>query len=190
MEFGVTAGSVWNSIAINNVVVPTDGQVEIRLYQLICKSGTANRYALRYDDLSLKIEKTDGLSLSKLGVKAITNTAYSNVHPDYNTYIGDAITSNSASAIQLLITGNPVSEEWSRDGVESLPLLDVIVQELANLKGRTNYRIIGTLERQQIEPWKSFLFNGRYWSLVSYQLNCRTGTAQIELYDLGIEPTT
>jgi hypothetical protein len=190
MEFAVTAGSVWNSIAINNVVVPTDGQVEIRLYQLICKSGTANRYALRYDDLSLKIEKTDGLSLSKLGVKAITNTAYSNVHPDYNTFIGDAITSNSASAIQLLITGNPVSEEWSRDGVESLPLLDVIVQELANLKGRTNYRIIGTLERQQIEPWKSFLFNGRYWSLVSYQLNCRTGTAQIELYDLGIEPTT
>jgi hypothetical protein len=56
MEFAVTAGSVWNSIAINNVLVPTDGQVEIRLYQLICKSGTANRYALRYDDLSLKIE--------------------------------------------------------------------------------------------------------------------------------------
>jgi hypothetical protein len=190
MEFAVTAGSVWNSIAINNVLVPTDGEVEIRLYQLICKSGTANRYALRYDDLSLKIEKTDGLSLSQLGVKAITNTAYSNVHPDYDTYIGDAITSNSASAIQLLIAGNPVSEEWSRDGVESLPLLDVIVQELANLKGRTNYRIIGTLERQQIEPWKSFLFNGRYWALVSYQLNCRTGTAQIELYDLGIEPTT
>jgi hypothetical protein len=43
MEFAVTAGSVWNSIAINNVVVPTDGQVEIRLYQLMCKSGTANR---------------------------------------------------------------------------------------------------------------------------------------------------
>jgi hypothetical protein len=190
MEFAVTKGSVWNSIAINNVLVPTDGDVEIRLYQLICKSGTVDQYVIRYDTLSLKIEKTDGLSLSKLGVKAITNVTYSNVHPDYNTYIGDAITSNSASAIQLLSAGNPVSEEWSRDGIESLPLLDIIVQELANLKGRTNYRIIGTLERQEIEPWKSFLFNGRYWALVSYQLNCRTGTAQIELYDLGIEPTT
>lgn len=190
MEFAVTKGSVWNSIAINNVLVATDGDVEIRLYQLICKSGTINQYVIRYDTLSLKIEKTDGLSLSKLGVKAITNVSYSNVHPDYNTYIGDAITSNSASAIQLLSAGNPVSEEWSRDGIESLPLLDIIVQELANLKGRTNYRIIGTLERQEIEPWKSFLFNGRYWALVSYQLNCRTGTAQIELYDLGIEPTT
>lgn len=190
MEFAVTKGSVWNSIAINNVVVPTDGDVEIRLYQLICKSGTVDQYVIRYDTLSLKIEKTDGLSLSKLGVKAITNISYSNVHPDYNTYIGDAITSNSASAIQLLTAGNPVSEEWSRDGIESLPLLDIIVQELANLKGRTNYRIIGTLERQVVEPWKAFLFNGRYWALVSYQLNCRTGTAQIELYDLGIEPTT
>lgn len=191
MEFAVTTGSVWNPIAINNVLVPTDGEVEIRLYQLICKTGgLENRYTIRYDDLSLKIEKTDGLSLSKIGVKAITNVSYSNVHPDYDTYIGDAITSNSASAIQLLTAGNPVSEKWSRDGVESLPLLDIIVQQLANLKGRTNYRIIGTLERQQIEPWKAFLFNGRYWALISYQLNCRTGTAQIELYDLGIEPTT
>jgi len=190
MQFAVTAGSVWNSIAINNVLVPVDGEVEIRLYQLICNGGTANRYVIRYDNLSLKIEKTDGLSLSKLGVKAITGSPYANVHPDYNTYIGDAITSNSASAIQLLTAGNPVSELWSRDGVETLPLLDIIVQELANLKGRTNYRIMATLERRPIEPWRSFLFNGRYWALVSYQLNCRTGTAQIELYDLGIEPTT
>jgi len=190
MQFAVTTGSVWNSIAINNVLVPVDGDVEIRLYQLICNGGTANRYVIRYDNLSLKIEKTAGLSLAKLGVKAVTGSPYANVHPDYNTYIGDAITSNSASAMQLLTAGNPVTEEWSRDGVEALPLLDIIVQELANLKGRTNYRVLATLERREIEPWRSFLFNGRYWALVSYQLNCRTGTAQIELYDLGIEPTT
>jgi hypothetical protein len=190
MQFAVTAGSVFNSIAINNVPVPTDGEVEIRLYQLICNGGTANRYVIRYKNLSLKIEKTEGLSLSKLGVKAVTGSPYSNVHPDYNTYIGDAITNNSASAIKLLLAGDPVSEEWSRDGVESLPLLDIIVQELANLKGRTNYRILATLERREIVPYRSFLFNGRYWALISYQLNCRTGTAQIELYDLGIEPTS
>jgi hypothetical protein len=190
MEFAVTTGSVWNSIAINNVLVPVDGEVEIRLHQLICNSGTANRYVIRYDNLSLKIEKTAGLSLSKLGVKAVTGSPYANVHPDYNTHIGDAITSNSASAIRLINFDNAVSEGWSRDGVEDLPLLDIIVQELANLKGRTNYRVLATLERRAIDPFRSFLFNGRYWALVSYQLNCRTGTAQIELYDLGIEPTT
>ena len=190
MQFAVTTGSVWNSIAINNVVVPTDGEVEIRLHQLICNGGTANRYTIRYDDFSLKIEKTNGLSLAKIGVKAVTGSPYANVHPDYNTHIGDAITSNSASAIKLLTAGEPVSEEWSRDGVEDLPLLDIIVQELANLKGRTNYRVLATLERRPIDPFRAFLFNGRYWALVSYQLNCRTGTAQIELYDLGIEPTT
>ena len=190
MEFAVTAGSVWNSIAINNVLVPVDGEVEIRLHQLICNGGTANRYVIRYDNLSLKIEKTDGLSLSKLGVKAVTGSPYANVHPDYNTHIGDAITSNSASAIQLINVNNEVSEGWSRDGIEDMPLLDIIVQELANLKGRTNYRVLATLERRPIDPFRAFLFNDRYWALVSYQLNCRTGTANIELYDLGIEPTT
>jgi hypothetical protein len=190
MEFAVTAGSVWNSIAINNVLVPVDGEVEIRLHQLICNGGTANRYVIRYDNLSLKIEKTDGLSLSKLGVKAVTGSPYANVHPDYNTHIGDAITSNSASAIQLINVNNEVSEGWSRDGIEDMPLLDIIVQELANLKGRTNYRVLATLERRPVDPFRAFLFNDRYWALVSYQLNCRTGTANIELYDLGIEPTT
>ena len=190
MEFAVTAGSVWNSIAINNVLVPVDGEVEIRLHQLICNSGTANRYVIRYDDFSLKIEKTNGLSLAKLGVKAVTGSPYANVHPDYNTHIGDAITSNSASAIQLINLNNEVSEGWSRDGIEDMPLLDIIVQELANLKGRTNYRVLATLERRPIDPFRAFLFNDRYWALVSYQLNCRTGTANIELYDLGIEPTT
>ena len=190
MEFSVTAGSVWNSIAISNVLVPVDGEVEIRLYQLICNGGTPNRYVVRYENLSLKIEKTSGLSLAKLGVKGVTGSPYANVHPDYNTYIGDAITSNSASAIQLLDFSNAVSEGWSRDGVEDLPLLDIIVQELANLKGRTNYRVLATLERRDLDPFRSFLFNGRYWALISYELNCRTGTARIELYDLGIEPTT
>ena len=190
MQFAVTAGSVFNSIAINNVVVPTDGDVEIRLYQLICNGGTANRYVIRYKNLTLKIEATDGLSLSKLGVKAVTGSPYSNVHPDYNTFIGDAITNNSASATTLLTSGLPVTELWSRDGSESVPLLDIIVQELANLKGRTNYRILATLERRPIEPHRAFLYNGRYWALISYQLDCRKGTAQIELYDLGIEPTT
>jgi hypothetical protein len=189
MEFAVTTGSVWNSIAINNVLVPVDGDVEIRLYQLICNGGTPNRYVIRYDDLSLKIEKTSGLSLAKLGVKGVTGSPYANVHPDYNTFIGDAITSNSASAIRLINVNNEVSEGWSRDGLEDMPLLDIIVQELANLKGRTNYRVLATLERRPIDPFRAFLFNERYWALVSYQLNCRTGTAQIELYDLGIEPT-
>jgi hypothetical protein len=190
MEFAVTAGSVWNSIAINNVLVPVDGEVEIRLHQLICNGATPNRYVVRYENLSLKIEKTDGLSLSKLGVKAVTGSPYANVHPDYNTYIGDAITSNSVSAIRLLDFGNAVSTDWTRDGVEELPLLDIIVQELANLKGRTNYRVLATIERRPIDPFRSFLFNGRYWALMSYELDCRKGTARIELYDLGIEPTT
>lgn len=190
MEFAVTVGSVWNSIAINNVLVPVDGNVEVRLYQLICNGGTANRYVVRYKNFSLKVEQTAGLSLAKIGTKGITDNPYSNVHADYNTYIGDALTNNSSSAIKLLTTGDPVSEGWSRDGIEDLPLLDMIVQELANLKGRSNLRILGTLERKDINPYQALLYDGRYWALINYQLDCRRGTARIELYDLGLEPTT
>jgi hypothetical protein len=190
MEFAVSVGSAWNSIAINNVPVPTDGNVEVRLYQLVCVSGTANRYAVRYKNFSLKIEQTEGLSLDKIAVKGVTNSPYSNVHPDYNTYIGDAITNNSASAIKLLTAGDPVSEGWSRDGVEDLPLLDVIVQDLANLKGRSNLRILATLERKEVTPYEAILYKGRFWALINYQLDCRRGTARIELFDLGLEPTT
>ena len=190
MEFAVTTGSVWNTIAINNVLVPEDGQVEIRLYQLICKSGTANRYVIRYENLSLKIEKTDGLALSKIGVKAVTDLPYSNVHPDYNTFIGDAITSNSVSAIQLIDSNNEVSELWSRDGVEQLPLLELISQELANLKGRPNLRLMTKFRRDySFVPWVGFGFFNRNWIPISYELDLRSGNATIEFYDLG-ETTT
>jgi hypothetical protein len=190
MQFAVTSGSVWNSIAINNVPVPVDGTVEVRLYQLICNSGTTNRYVLRYRNFSLKVEQTEGLALEKLGVKGVTSNPYSNVHPDYETYIGDAVTNNSASAITLLTTGDPVSEGWTRDGIEDLPLLDLIVQDLANLKGRTNLRILAKLERKDIEPYRAVLYKDRYWAILSYQLDCRRGTARIELFDLGINPVT
>jgi hypothetical protein len=190
MEFPVTAGSTWNIIAINNVLVPEDGQVEIRLYQLICKSGTANRYVIRYENLSLKIEKTDGLALSKIGVKAVTDLAYSNVHPDYNTYIGDAITSNSVSAIQLIDSNNEVSELWSRDGIEELPLLELLSQDLANLKGRPNLRILTKFRRDyEFKPTAGLGFLSRNWLPISYELDCRSGNASIEFYDLG-ETTT
>lgn len=190
MTFAVTSGSVWNKIAINNVPVPVDGNVEVRLYQLICNSGTTNLYTVRYRNFSLKVEETEGLSLDKIGVKGVTDNPYSNVHPDYETYIGDAITNNSASAIKLLSAGNPVSEGWTRDGVEDVPLLDLIVQELANLKGRSNLRILATLERKAITPYQALLYKGRYWALIAYELDCRRGTARVELYDLGQEPTT
>jgi hypothetical protein len=190
MQFAVSSGSVWNSIAINNVPVPVDGTVEVRLYQLICNGGTPHRYVVRYRNFSIKVEETEGLSLEKIGVKGITSNPYSNVHPDYETYIGDSVTNNSASAITLLTAGDPVSEGWTRDGIEDLPLLDLIVQDLANLKGRTNLRILAKLERKDIEPYRSVLYNGRYWAILSYQLDCRRGTARIELFDLGIEPTT
>ena len=191
MEFEVPNSGVFNKIQIQNVLVPEDGTVEIRLYQLILTTGTRHQYTVRYKDLKLSIEENEALTLSEIAVKGITDNPYSNVHPDYETVIGDAETAISSSAIRLIGTaGFPVSELWSRDGVEELPLQDIIVQDLANLKGRTNQRLRGRMIRTELKPYKSYLYGGRYWVVMAFELDTYNNIATVDLFDLGEEPTT
>lgn len=178
----------FNKFAIANLVVPTDGAVEFTFYQLICTAGTANLFTVEYRNLKLSIEQNDALVLSEISTKAITNKPFSNVHPDYETYMGDAETNNSSSALKLNLTGFPVSENWSRDGVESLPLMDLLVQDLANLKGRSNLRILGTVERQEIRPYQSLEYNGKLYMVISIKLDTYRNRWQCELFELGNAP--
>lgn len=190
MEFDVPNSNNYNTIQINDVIVPEDGEVEIRLYQLILNSGTRHQYTVRYKDLKLSIEENESLSLNEIAVKGITDNPYSLVHPDYETNIGDAETNASTSAIKLNITDSPVSELWSRDGVEELPLLDIIVQDLANLKGRTNQRLRGRMIRTELKPYKSYLYAGRYWMVLAFELDTYNNLATVDLFDLGEAPST
>jgi hypothetical protein len=143
MTFDVTVGNVWNAIQIQDIIVPEDGEVFVRLYELICNAGPTNRYSLRLRNFRLNIEQNEALVTSEISSKGITVQDYNRVYPNYITHIGDARTNNSTSAINLY-PGNEVSELWSRDGIEQFELLDILVQELANFKGRKNLRIIGT----------------------------------------------
>ena len=189
-SFAISAERVWDKVDITNIPVPEDGSVEVRLCQLILNSGTRHQYTVIYRNFSIKIEENEALTLNEILTKAVTNNPYVNVHPDYVTHIGDAETNNSTSAIKLNITDFPVSETWSRDGVESLPLMSIICQDLANLKGRTNFRIIGTVHRVDLKPYQSVVFQGRLWMINALDLDIVSNSAQVELFDLGIIPTS
>jgi hypothetical protein len=181
MTFDVTAGNVWNSIQIKDIIVPEDGEVIVRLYELVCNSGTVNRYSLRLRNFRLNIEQNEALVTSEISSKAITVQDYNRVYPDYITNIGDARTNNSTSAINLY-PGNEVSELWSRDGVEEFELLDILVQELANFKGRKNLRIIGTTFGGYPDFRMGIGYDADRWVCTYINYNDYKDQAQIELF--------
>lgn len=190
VQFAGENSYVFNTVNITNLTVPVTGEVELRLYQLILNAGTRHQYTIRYDDVKLTIEQNEALQLSEIAVKGVTDNPYSNIHPEYITYIGDAETNLSTSAIRLDITDTPVSELWSRDGIESEPLLDIICQDLANLKGRTNRRIIGTLERVKPYPYQSVQYRDSLWMIIAIEWDSYRDSWRVELFELGPIPVS
>jgi len=190
MTFDAPNSRVFNSISISNVVVPETGTVKIFLSKLILKSGARHQYAIIYRNLKLSIEENESLTLATISTKAVTDNTYSNVHPDYDTVIGDAESNVSSSAIKLTIADNPVSESWTRDGVESFPLMSIIAQDLANLKGRTNERLIGEVIHTELKPYQSYAYAGNLWAIVAMEWDVYRDTNRVELFNLGQIPTT
>lgn len=179
---------VVNTIAINNLVVPETGTVEARLYQLITASGPRHLYAINYDSFELKIEQNETFQLSEISRRAVTDAKHTYIHPEYETFIGDARTNMSTSAIRLDITDNPVSELWTRDGIEEIELLDMVCIDLANLKGLRNRRIIGTLERVKPYPYQPVIYSGSYWMVLAIEWDCFRDKWKVELFELGVVP--
>jgi hypothetical protein len=180
----IPGATVFHKYSISNMVVPEDGDVEVRFYQILCIGWQAHLFSIDWKNLNINVEGNTSLSLAEIAVKAQTNDKYNNEHPDYVTYIGDAETNNSTSAIQL--TGiNEFSVSWGRGGSESLPLLDLIVQDLANLKGRRNLRIRGTVERQEIKPYQLIEYNGEKFIVISIKLDTYRNRWECELFQLS-----
>jgi hypothetical protein len=190
VQFTCLNVNAFNTIDIPNLNVPETGEVEFRFYQLLLNANvTRHRYAVVFDDLKINIEQNSALQLNEISTKAVTESPYSYVFPEYETFIGDTITNLSASAIRLISDGS-VSETWTRDGVEELPLLDVITIELANLFGFRNRRIIGTLERVKPYPYQSVQYDGSLWMVVAIEWDTFRDKWKVELFELGLIQTT
>jgi hypothetical protein len=180
----IPGATVFHKYSISGMVVPEDGDVEVRFYQIVCVGGQAHLFSIDWKDLNINIEGNTSLSLAEKAVSAQTIDSFNNEHPEYVTHIGDAETSNSTSAI--ILTGlNEFSENWGRGGSESLPLLDLIVQDLANLKGRRNQRIRGTVERQEIKPYQLIEHNGEKFMVISIKLDTYRNRWECELFQLS-----
>ena len=180
----IPGATVFHKYSISGMVVPEDGDVEVRFYQIVCVGGQAHLFSIDWKNLNINIEGNTSLSLAEKAVSAQTIDSFNNEHPEYITHIGDAETSNSTSAI--ILTGiNEFSENWGRDESESLPLLDLIVQDLANLKGRRNQRIRGTVERQEIKPYQLIEHNGEKFMVISIKLDTYRNRWECELFQLS-----
>ena len=180
----IPGATVFHKYSISGMVVPEDGDVEVRFYQIVCVGGQAHLFSIDWKNLNINIEGNTSLSLAEKAVSAQTIDSFNNEHPEYVTHIGDAETSNSTSAI--ILTGiNEFSENWGRDESESLPLLDLIVQDLANLKGRRNQRIRGTVERQEIKPYQLIEHNGEKFMVISIKLDTYRNRWECELFQLS-----
>jgi len=194
MQFPMGEPYSWNKVDIVNVVVPEDGAVIIRLYQILTtNAASVDRYTVGYRNMSLKIEENDAFATSEISEKFITDESYSNVYPDVKFKIGDVDTENSSSAIRLDLAGYgyPNSEAWSRDGIESVPLIQIFLQELANIKGRQNPRLILTLPRNaanplDIKPYQNIEYDGHYWMVVAMEVDLMANSWRLELARLDI----
>jgi hypothetical protein len=192
MQFPIT-GFGWNKLDIVNVVVPEDGAVIIRLYEVLTTNASSvDRYTVGYRNMSLKIEENDAFATEEISEKFVTDESYSNVYEEVKFKIGDVDTENSSSAIRLDMVGygNPNSQAWSRDGVESLPLIQIFLQELANIKGRQNPRLILTLPRNaanplEIKPYQNIEYDGHYWMVVAMDVDLMANSWRLELARLG-----
>jgi hypothetical protein len=193
MQFPMSALYAWNKLDIVNVTVPEDGAVIIRLYQVLTTNASSvDRYTVGFRNMSLKIEENDAFATEEISEKFVTDESYSNVYEDVKFNIGDVDTENSSSAIRLDLPGygNPNSQAWSRDGVESVPLIQIFLQELANIKGRQNPRLILTLPRNaanplEIKPYQNIEYDGHYWMVIAMDVDLMANSWRLELARLG-----
>lgn len=192
MEFPITNLYTWNTIDINPIEIPEDGIVTVRVYETINNGATSDRYTVGVRNMSLKIEQNEIFTKQDIRYKFITDERYSNVYPPIETYIGDVETDNSSSAIKLNIPqyNYPHSQLWSIDGTIELNLTEVMLQEVANLFGIRNPRLIATvlwddLDPIEIEPYKNVIYDGAYWAVMAIDLDFQLNTWRIELHQLG-----
>lgn len=185
-RFQCTNSYVWNTVEIPPMLVPETGYLDFRLYQLMLAPGAEeDKYAVQYDTVKINISQNESLQLEELSVKAVTDAKYSRVHPVYETHIGDAVTNMSSSAIRLTDGNESVSVLWTRDGVEEVPLMANIGNELANLKGRKNLRTLADVHRLGIIPYEKVRVDDKYWMVVAFDTDYSVNKSRVDLCYLG-----
>lgn len=192
MQFPMLNIYNWNVIDILPIEIPADGIVTVRIYETICDGQPADKYSVGIRNMSLKIEQNEAFVLQDVEDKFITTDQYSNVYPPIELHIGDVRSDNSSSAIKLNIPeyDYPPSSLWSIDGETEIRLTQVMLQEVANLYGRPNPRLVATALRDgvnplEVVPYQNVVYDNAYWMVLAIDLDFQLNTWRIELHRLG-----
>jgi len=145
----------------------------------------------------LDIVQNESLVLTEISVKGLVQNIegrqsinkYPKVFPLYETYLGDAGTNMSTSAMRLDAIGETwdgaVTETWGED---ELPLLDNIVLNIANFLGERNRSVFGDMVNVIYEPFKALRYDGFLWVINYLRIDeMRNATNKIEIYDIGLD---
>jgi hypothetical protein len=183
MLWTAPAGGEWNSLRIVDIPVPVSGTVQVRLYQIINTGGPINGFKLRLRNFRIDIEQNEGLANSEIQRRGVVeNSKFDRIHPNYETFIGDALTANSFSAITI---NGEVSESWTDRDSGPLELLENQAQVLANLKGRRNLRIIGTLYSPDLPDLrKSVQYDGKNFVINYFSHDSASSQTEISLIEI------
>lgn len=188
MQFPFLNQNQWNTLTIPEAVVPETGVLVVRLYQLILNSGTRHQYALVMRNFEMKIEENSALVNEEISIKGTTDVGWNLVYPEKQTYQGDTESSESTSALRLdqpLATPPfPVSETWTRDGVESLKLLQFVVLDMANVKGVQPQRQIYGVTADEPDPTVSVSYLGSNFVITYIEFDVYRREWRIELTEL------
>jgi hypothetical protein len=165
------------SIGLEFAVVRRDDTVSLNI------TGTTFAMRVKVGNFYLERVGATGFDWTLTPTNMVFDIPVINSYPDYVTHIGDALTNNSSSAIRL-IPSNDVSRLWSRDGVEEAELLDILVQELANFKGRKNLRILGTQYKGFPDVRKGIEYDGSRWVVTYFNHDSARNETKIELFQI------
>ena len=179
------ADNIIKKVTITDVIVPVDGVLTFTFFQLLALSTIGvNEYALLIRNFKLSLEENEALTLTELGVKGTTDLSYNLVYEDYNTYHGDAETSQSTSAMRYNDPPDyPVTENWGRDGSESLRLLQVVVQDLGNRLGRPQLLLYG-ITADKPDPTRGVSYNGSQWAITYIEYDVYLDYWKVELWQM------
>jgi hypothetical protein len=174
-----------NTIDIQKVTVPVTGEVTIRLYQLIIYSGTTNLHQIDLDDFQFVVEENSALIEKEIQIKAVADQNYSHVYDKINLYMGDVPTALSTSAIRLNdpLNSNPYTQNWSRDGVEELELIQICAEEIMNRVGKRVRKIYGYTTHEP-DPRRAQVYEGVKWLVNWFQYDVYEDKWQIEIHEL------
>ena len=116
----------------------------------------------------MKIDQNSALVNEEISWKGISDVGWNLVYDEIETYQGDALTIESTSALRLNIPPSyPVSETWTRDGIESLKLLQAVVVSTANAKGFQPQRQIYGVTIDEPDPRRGVSYIGSKW-IITY----------------------